>query len=150
MKKIIGVNLVILLAFCVAIIGVSAEPSDPTTECNTYCNGASPVAKWDWEDGNYVEKLGARDPNYVTTVTGNETMAYWTSNPAVDCVIEKESTDHTVYASGTSGTVSKHDHDISHVTLCANGSTIPEFNLIAAGIAIIGSGIGFVTLRKRR
>lgn len=144
--------LLIMVAFVLLSSVAFAVRSNPSYECSAYCGSMSyPVAKYDWDDSSmsYLLDNDFEDSGYAVDVSGDTSSADWTADPAVDCVIHKEATDYFTYDGGASGTINKVEHDISHITFCADENEVPEFGVIAAGIAIAGAIIGMLIIRRR-
>ncbi len=81
------------------------------------------VAKYEWNGTSFV--LANTLPGYTTTMSGNTTVANWTSAPAVAGVLGKAGIYTAAFPGGTSGSVYKSaigdgQNAISHISLCGN------------------------------
>lgn len=121
-----------------------------TGNANTECTQAGfdfGIAKWEYQNNAYV-LVDTEHAGYTTSVTGTATQANWTSTPGADGVLSKEGNEHFLLAGGTSGTIYKGDHGISHVTLCGNNATdVPEFGVFAA-LGVLGLAGLFIFKRR--
>lgn len=148
MKKVwLVVFFVVLATVAFAHVGSIDE------ECQAH-GFAFGIAKWDC-DGSSCQRE-EQISGYTTDVTGDKQTAYWTASPAVDGVLVKSATNTTVFAGGTSGTVTGWSemkshlitHDISHITFCGTND-VPEFGSYGYAFALVGAVGAFFILRKR-
>ncbi len=104
------------------------------------------VAKWEYEDGEF--KKESERSGYTTGVTGDDSTADWRSDPAVAGVLSKEALCYQYLPGGTSGTVTKIEYGISHITLCGEREgEVPEFGTVGV-LAVLGLAGIFIYKRK--
>lgn len=142
----LSMMLVLTLGFASAKTGNGV--GNPDTECQAHGFDYG-IAKYD---------CGSTTPSDTGTYSGSYTInvnwtdcssVNWTATPGVYGVLEKESTDYFTYSGGTSGTINKQDHDISHITFCTNEYVVPEFGTVAGLATALGAlGVFFLVRRK--
>ena len=128
---------------------VETEEDNTSNDLHALCQAKGfdfGIARWEYKknDGGWQVKVG---DGTTTSVTGNEESASWTSNPDADGVLTNGSND--IFAADDSATKGvDHNGNINNVTFCGYNDEVPEFGVIAATVAIAGSMVGLVALRK--
>lgn len=105
------------------------------------------IAKWEYSDNGFF--LAENTTGYNTSVTGDDSHAYWSSSPAAAGILSKEGQDYQILSGGMSGETFQGDHGISHITLCGDDDfeEVPEFGVIASLFVLAVAG--FFVIRKR-
>jgi hypothetical protein len=166
------VSIIFLLLLSSLAIAKTADscdiPKSIDHECQ--CNGFSfGIAKWEYnEDSSKFEKADEIS-GYSTSVTGDDSHAYWTSSGIIAGVVSKEATISYTQSGGFSDDFSKSaKNGISHVTLCGNPCVgchcdnscppppctgddctgVPEFSPLTLLAAVAIAGLGLAYFRK--
>jgi uncharacterized repeat protein (TIGR01451 family) len=105
---------------CTASIAVTYPPS--TNSCTEFGFDFD-IAKYDWNGSSFVKTTYRND--YVTSGTGNQSVANWTSLPAAGGIVAKAGTTFKTLSGGTSGTIRASEigagqNGISHFHICGN------------------------------
>ncbi|MEM4710895.1 MAG: hypothetical protein QXL18_03045 [Candidatus Woesearchaeota archaeon] len=143
MKKYVLLMLFLLPALVYARVG----SIDYECQQNGFDYG---IAKYEYNNGYYFD-----EGSDVVNITGNSTHIHWDSSVYVSGVLVKSAQTTSVFSGGYSGDAQSMSYnnngklqDISHVTFCGNENEIPEFGVIAAGLALIGAIAIFAIRRK--
>lgn len=75
----------------------------------------------------------------------------WTGDPPIEC-LDGDTVVVTAEKDGASGTSSGivHGGMVGNLNIAVVNVWIPEFSTVTAGIALIGAGMGFIFLRRRK
>lgn len=151
MKKILMLILLALITMGVAFAEPSASSIDEVCQTYGYDFG---IAQWEWSTSQEGYVLVEEPVTAGTSVTGDSSVATWTSEISVAGVLTNEICTFQVTLGGTSGSVERYDplYNIQEVYFCGDYSDeeVPEFGTIAASIALIGAVAGFIIMRKRK
>lgn len=157
MKNTIMLAMLVSVLVIASIGSVIAPPNgngvgSPDTECQNHGFDFG-IAKY--QCNSIVPEEGSAFDSYNITVEWfgeleDCSSVDWTADPAVDGILSKEGQDYVVYYDGTSGTIEKGDHGISHVTFCGDlPPVVPEFGATVGILTALGAVGTFFLVRRK-
>jgi hypothetical protein len=113
------------------------------------------ISSWTWDSTAYIEVNSTI--GYDINLNGTARKAYWTSNNNIDAVVYKSGTRTYELEGGLNNTVPKTttSNDIIFIVFCNNNmiepaGQVPEFSLLSACIALIGTIVIAANIRIRK
>jgi hypothetical protein len=143
-----SISLITALILIIMPMVTANGVGSPDVECQRYGFDYG-IVKYECSDG-FEE--GSYYDYYNISVEWNECDSFdYTSDPAVDGILLKASTETTVFPGDGNGTITKPDkYDISHITFCGyEPPVVPEFGLLVGTLTVASAITVFFLIRRR-